>query len=75
MVLGGEEGLVYEFVVEGSHLEHVVCIVDGANRNEVEYRRKGANGRIVEGAIRSLENGKDSQLQDPMVPMSLLYLF
>ena len=69
IVLYGEEGLECKVRVDGIHLEHVSefkyleCVLDEAGRDGTEYSRKVASGRRVAGAIRSLVNDMDLQLE------------
>ena len=69
MVLNGEVGLVCEVHVDGIHLEHVLefkylgCVLDELGTDGVECSRKVASGRRAAGAIRSLVNARDLQLQ------------
>ena len=64
-----EEGLVCEVNVNGIRLEQVLefkylgCVLDGSGTDEAECRRKVACRRRVAGAIRSLLNAMDLQLQ------------
>ena len=68
MVLGGEEELECEVCVDVIHLEHVLefkylgCVLDETGTDEAECSRKGANGKKVAGAIRSLVNARSLQL-------------
>ena len=68
MVLNGEEGLECEVLVDGIRLEHVSenkclgCVLDESGRDGAECSREMASGRRVAGAIRSLVNAKDLQL-------------
>ena len=39
------------------------CVLDKSGRDEAECSRKVANGRRVAGAIRSLVNARDLQLE------------
>ena len=69
MVLNIEEGLVCEVYIDGIHLEHVSeykylgCILDESGTDWVECCRKVASGRRVAGAIGSLINARDFQLE------------
>ena len=69
MVLNGEEGLEFEAHVDGVRLEHVSeskylgCVLDESGTDGAECSRKVASGRRVAGAIRSLVNAKDLQLE------------
>ena len=89
MVLSREEGLECEVYVFGICLEHVsefkylVCVLDEYGTDGAECSRKVARGKRVPGAIRSLVNGKDVQLECArflyealLVPVLLfIYLF
>ena len=65
LVLGGGRELNYEVCIDGIHLEHVLefkylgCVLDESGTDEAECSRKGARGRWVVGAIRSLVNARD----------------
>ena len=83
MVLNGEERLECEVHVEGFCLEHVWefkylgCALDELATDGAEYSRKVASGRRVAGAIRSLVNDRDLQLECAIVlhetlPVSVL---
>ena len=69
MILSGEERLEFEFHVDGIHLEHASefkylgCLLDESGIDGAECNRKVASGRRVAGAIRSLVNAKDLQLE------------
>ena len=69
MVLNREEGLECEVHVDGIRLEHVSelnylgCVLDELGIDGAECSRKGASGRKVAVAFRSLVNAKDLQLQ------------
>ena len=64
----GEEGLECEVCVDGIRSEHVSefkylgCVLDESGTDEAEYSRKVVSGRRVAGDIRSLVNGRSSQL-------------
>ena len=68
MVLNGEEGLECKVHVDGIFLEHVSefkylgCVLD-----ESECSKKVASGRMVAGAMRSLVNTRDLQLEFAIV--------
>ena len=68
MVLNGKEGLVCEVHVDGIHLEYASefkylwCVLDESGTDGAECSRKVMSGRRVAGAIRSLVNTKDLQL-------------
>ena len=69
MVLNGEEGLECEVHVDGTHLEAVPefeylwCGLDESGTDGAECSRKVASGRRVAGAIRSLVNARDLQVE------------
>ena len=69
MVLGGEERLEYEVLVDGILFEHASefkylgCVLDESGTDEVECSRKVVSGRRVAGAIRSLVNARSLQLE------------
>ena len=69
IVLNGDEGLDCEVHVDGICLEHVSefiylgCVLDKSGTDEAECSRKVASERSVEGAIRSLVNARDLQLE------------
>ena len=69
MVLGWEEGLECEIRVDGTRLEqaseskYLGCFLDKSDTDVLECRRKVASGRKVAGAIRSLVNARDLQLE------------
>ena len=69
MMLNGEERLECEYGVNGVRLEHVwefkylLCVLDESGKGEVECRKKVESGRRIAGAIRSLVNARDLQLQ------------
>ena len=69
MVLNGEEGLEYEVYVDGIRLEHVSefkylgCVLDESGTDGEDYSNKVVSGRRVAGAIRSLVNTRDLQLE------------
>ena len=69
MVLNGEEELESEVHIDGIRLEHVSefknlgCVLDESGTDGAEHYRKVASGRRVAGAIRSLVNAKDLQLE------------
>ena len=58
-----------EVYVDGIRLEHVselkylVCFLDESGTDGTECARKVANGRRVAGAIKSLVNARDLQLE------------
>ena len=69
MVMNREEGLEGEVHVDGVRLEHVSefnylgCVLDESGTDGPEYSRKLANGRRVAGAISSIVNAKDLQIE------------
>ena len=69
MVLNGEEGLESEVHVDRIHLEYVLefkyleCVLGDSGTERAECSRKGASGRGIAGAIRSLVNARDLQLE------------
>ena len=69
LVLNSEEGLEYEIHVDGMCLEHVSefkylgCVLDKSGTDSTECSRKIAGGRRVAGAITSLINARDLQLE------------
>ena len=69
MALNGEEGLECEVHVDGVRLEHVSefkylgCVLDESGTDGAECSRKVASARRVAGAIRSLVNSSDLQLE------------
>ena len=62
MVMNGEEGLEYEAHVDGIQIKYL-GFLDKSGRDWAECNRKVATGRREAGAIRSLVNGRDLQLQ------------
>ena len=69
MVINGEEGLECEVHVDGVRLGHVSefkysgCVLDEAGTDGEECSRKVASGMRVAGAIRSLVNDRDLQIE------------
>ena len=69
MVMNGEEGIECEVKVDGVCLEHVYefkylgCVLDEAGTDGAVCCRKVASGRRVAGAIRSLINARDLQIE------------
>ena len=69
MVLNGEEGLDCEVRVDGIHLDHVSefkylgCVLEESGTDGAECSRKEASGSRMAGAIRSLVNANDLQLE------------
>ena len=74
MVQNGEEGLECQVHVDGIHLEHISefiyfgCVLDESDTGEAEYRRN------VRGAIRSLVNARDLELQCATVLLETLVI-
>ena len=68
-VMNGEEGFECEVYVDRIRLEHVSklkylgCVLDESGTDGGECSRKMASGRRVAGAIRSLVNAMDLQLE------------
>ena len=69
MVMNGEEGLECEVYIDGVHLEYVSefkylgCVLVESGTDGAKCSRKVVSGRRVAGAIRSLVNAWDLQLQ------------
>ena len=69
MVLNGEEGSECGVYVDGicvervSEFKYLGCVLDESGTNGAECSRKVASGRRVTGAIRSLVNTRDLQLE------------
>ena len=69
IMLGVEEGLECEVCIYGIHLEHVSefkysgCVLDESGTDEAECSRKVGSGRRVAGAIRTLVNARNLQLE------------
>ena len=69
MVMNEEEGLECEVHVDGVRLEYVSdfkclgCVLDEAGTDRAECIRKVASGRRMAGAIRSLVNPRDLQIE------------
>ena len=67
--MNGEEGLECEVHVDRIRLEHVSefkylgCVLDEAGTDGAECSRKLASGRRVAGAIRSLVNAREMQIE------------
>ena len=67
--MNGEEGLECKVQVDGIHLERMSefkyfgCVLDKCGKDGAECRRKLASRRKVAGAIRSLVNARDLQLE------------
>ena len=63
MELNGEEGLECEVHIDGIHLKHVLdfkylrCVLEESDKNGAEFSSK------VAGAIRSLVNARDFELE------------
>ena len=68
MVLNVEEGIECEVYVDRIWLEHVSefkylgCVLHESDTNGAGCNKKVARGRCVAGAIRSLVNARDLQL-------------
>ena len=69
IVLNEEKGLESEGHIDGIHLEHVLefkylgVVLDKSGTTGAECSFKVLNGKRVAGAIRSLVNARDLQLQ------------
>ena len=69
MVINGEEGLDWEVSADGVKLENVSefkylgCVLNESGTYESECSRKVVSGRRVAGAIRTLGNAMDLQLE------------
>ena len=69
MVLNGEEVLECEVYIDKIYLKHALefkyqgCVLDESGTDEAECSKKLANGTRVAGAIRSLVNARDLQLE------------
>ena len=69
MEWNGKEGLDCEVHVDGIHLKHVLefkylgCALDESGTDGAEYNRKVVSRRMIAGAIRSLVNARDLQLE------------
>ena len=69
MVLNGEEGLEWEVHIDGICLKHISefkylgYVLDKSGTEGAESSKKMASGRKVAGAISSLDNVRDLQLQ------------
>ena len=69
IILNGEKGLDCEVHVDGIHLEYISefkylgCVLDKSATDGAECKRKMASGRRVAGAITSLVNARDLQLE------------
>ena len=80
MVLNGDEGLECEVQVDGIHLEHLLefkylgCVLDKSGTDGAECSRKVASERSVAGAIRSLVNVRDLQLENARILHETLLL-
>ena len=82
IVLGGKEGLECEVCVDGTKLDHASeikylgCVLDESGTDEAECLRKVVSGKRVAGAIRSLFNARDLQLEcAKFLHEAFLYLF
>ena len=86
MVLNGEKRLECEVYIDGIRLEHVSelkylgSVLDESGTDGGECSRKVASGRRVAGAIRSLVNARDLQLdyarvlhETLLVPVLIIY--
>ena len=68
-VLGGEEALECAVCVDGirfanvSEFKYLECVLDESDTDGAECSRKVTSGRKVAGAIRSLVNARDFQLE------------
>ena len=73
MVLGGEEGLECEVLVDGMQLEQVLefkylgCVLDELGTDEPECCRKLVSERRIAGVIRSLVNARGLQHESARV--------
>ena len=73
MIMNGEEILESEVHADGMHLEHVSefrylgCVLDKSGTDGPECSRNVASGRRVAGAIKSLVNARDLQLECAIV--------
>ena len=80
MVLNGEEGLECEVHIDGIRLEHASefkylgFVLDESGRDGAECSRKLASGRTVAGAIRSLVNARELQLESCMKLFTCSYV-
>ena len=80
MVLNGEERLECEVHVDGVRLEHasefkyLKCVLVESGTDGAECSRKVASGRRVAGAIRSLVNARDLQLDFDRVLSETLHM-
>ena len=78
MIVLGEEGLECEVHVDEICLKHVTelkylgCVLNVAGTDEAECSRKVASGRRVAGAIRSLVNARDLQIERARVLYDIL---
>ena len=63
MVLNGEEGLDCEVHVDMICFKYLECVLDETGTDGTECTWKVVSGRRVAGAIRSLVNARDLQLE------------
>ena len=69
MVLNGEEEFECEVYVDGVRLDHISefkylgYVLEKSGSEGAECSRKGASGRRVAGALRSLVNARDLQCE------------
>ena len=64
MLMNGEEGLEYEIHVDGICLENISeIILDESVTDGVKCSRKVVSGKRMAGAIRSLVNARELQLE------------
>ena len=81
MVFNGEEGLESEVWADGIHLKHVSefkylgCVLDESGTDRADFSRKVASGRRLAGAIMSLVNARDLQLQSAKVLHEALLVY
>ena len=80
MVLNGEERLECQVHINGVCLEHVSefkylgCVLDKLRIDMAECSRKVVSGRRVAGAIRSLVNVRDLQIECAIVLHETLFI-
>ena len=81
MIMNVEEGLECEVYIDGIRLEHVSefkylgCVFDESGTDKAECSRKMASDRRVAGAIRSMVNDRDLQLECDRVLHEALFVF
>ena len=69
MIVNGLEGLEFVVHVDEIRLQHVSkfkyleCVLNESGSDDAECSRKAASGRRVAGAIKSLVNARDLQLE------------